>query len=155
MSYLSTMGCSYAGQHISNTLGLMTPSSAPPGCGSTAALTLQRQKQVGRVSPEWFLLAPSHSRWPHFQVDRQLPHIKHKLLSPLQRHVSLAPLTRLYSFGLQLVHGQSKALAEQMHARCNKLPRCIQWPKEGKVAEPGCICSLPVPRQFAIPCYPV
>lgn len=96
--YLCTMACSYAGQHISNTPGLMTPSSALLGCGSTAAITLQRQKQVGRACPEWLLLAPSHPCWSHFQADRQLPHIKHGLLSPLQRHASLALLTRLHSF---------------------------------------------------------
>lgn len=81
--YLCTVGCFYAGQCISNTPGLITPSAAQLGCGSTAAITLQRQKQVGTVCPEWFLLAPSHLRWPHLQADRQLPHIKHKLLSPL------------------------------------------------------------------------
>lgn len=96
--YLCTMGCSFRGQRISNTPGLITASSAPPGCGSTAAVTLQRQKQVGRACPEWFLLVPSHPRWSHFQADRQFPHIKHKLLSPLQRHVSLALLTRPHSF---------------------------------------------------------
>lgn len=96
--YRCTVACSYAGQHISNTPGLTTPSSAPLGCGSTAAITLQRQKQVGRACPEWLVLAPSHPRWPHFQADKQLPHIKHGLLSPLQRHASLALLTRLHSF---------------------------------------------------------
>lgn len=76
-------GCSYAGQCISNTSGLMTPSSAPPRCGSTTAITLQKQEQVGKACPEWFWLPPSKPCWPHFQADRQLPHIKHKLLSPL------------------------------------------------------------------------